>query len=189
MSSAKVVEQLVLRKVEELRDWIQSALGRPEVELRAEAASVVEQYRERMGRVESEVGLERERKIYEAISQSKSEMLALAEKMTQEVIEEVKRSVLSDRDLYGKLVRGIMSRAKDVIGGEVIVETGKEHIDLVSSIARELGIEVLRFREADVSGVLVRSHDDSIIIDGTIDTLIENNREEIKRIIYREIGM
>ena len=189
MSSVKVVEQLVQRKVEELRDWIQSTLSRPEVELRAEAASVVEQYRERMGRVESEVGLERERRIYEAISQSKGEILALAEKITEEVIEGVRRSVLSDKDLYGKLVRGVMSRARDVIGGEVIVEASREHIDLVSSIARELGIEVLRFREADVPGILVRSSDDSIIIDGTIDTLIENNREEIKRIIYREVGI
>ena len=185
----KVVEQLLSRKIEELKDWIQNMLNKPDVELRAEAAGILEQYRERIGRVESEVGLERERRIYEAISQSKSELLALAEKMTEEVIEGVKLAVLGNRELYGRLVKSVMSRAKDVIGGEVVVEADREHIELAASIAKELGIKVTKFVEADVSGVVVRSPDDSIIVDGTLDTLIESNREEIKRIIYREIGI
>ncbi|MFB6490245.1 MAG: V-type ATP synthase subunit E [Thermoproteus sp. AZ2] len=181
--------ELISRYIKELEDLKVKLNIEAESRIRQRAQEALSKYTEQITNVQSQVTLERERILYEAVVEARRRTAELSEQIVEAVINDVYDYVDKNRssDDYIKFLEKALERAKEYIGPDATIYASPKDKNAVTALMRKLGMRG-EVRDGDMrGGLLAESLDGSIKMDLTIESLIASSREELKRIIYSKL--
>lgn len=182
-------EDLIRTKIAELEELKKNLLVNIETRIRKDADAALNKYTEQITNLESEVTLERERILYDATVNARKRIAETYEELLKDLVnslyEEVDKIRGSER--YVKFLTSLIENATAYIQSrEVVIYTSPKDRGVVEAIARNMGLTGL-VNEKDIrGGVIVASKDGSIVVDYTLESIIQNKLEEIKHLLYLE---
>ncbi|MCI4465418.1 MAG: V-type ATP synthase subunit E [Thermoproteus sp.] len=176
-------EDLVNQHIKELEALKQRLLSEVETKIKQRSYELLSKYSEEIGNVQSQVTLERERILYEALVESRRIISNTYEDLLKEIEKDIKDYIDKNRtnERYIKFLENVLLKAKEVIGEDVLVYSSPKDRNTLTILMRKHGLrgEVV---DRDMSGGLIASsRDGAIVLDMTLDTLLEANVDEIKR--------
>lgn len=180
-------EDLIRAKIAELEELKKNLPIDIETRIRRDASAMLNKFAEQITNVESEVVLERERIIYEALVSSRRKIAETYENLLKDLIDAVYGEIDKMRGMerYVKFLTSLIQNAIDYIQSkDVVIYTSPKDRGVVEAIARSLGITGL-ISERDIKGgVVVTSRDGSITVDYSLETIVANKLEELKHLLY-----
>jgi V/A-type H+-transporting ATPase subunit E len=181
---------LVSSKINELEELKKNIPVEIETRLKREAHAVLSKFSEKISSVESEVALERERLLFEALIQSRKIVAETYEQMLRDLIDAVYSEIdkLRGSERYARLLaRFLESSLKYIQSKDVVVYASPRDRGAVEAVARNMGITGI-VAERDIrGGIIVASRDGSIMVDYSIETLLSNVMEDLKYLVYAEV--
>ncbi|MEZ0319796.1 MAG: V-type ATP synthase subunit E [Pyrobaculum sp.] len=182
-------EELILKKIRELEELEKNLVVEVETKIRKEADVVLNKYSEQITKVESDVVLEREKMLYDAVVESRRALAETYENLLKDLIEAVFEEVdrLRGQERYIKFLRSLIENAVNYIQSkEMVIYASPKDRGVVESIARTLGLMGI-VSERDIrGGVVVSTKDGSVVVDYSLESIIANKIEELKHLLYRE---
>ncbi|AAL62931.1 conserved hypothetical protein [Pyrobaculum aerophilum str. IM2] len=180
-------EDLIRAKIAELEELKKNLLVDIETRIRREAYALLNKFTGQITSVESEVTLERERIIYEALVNSRRKIAETYENLLKDLIDAVYSEIdkIRGTERYVKFLTFLIQNAINYIQSrDVIIYTSPKDRGVVEAIARSLGITGL-ISERDMRvGVVVTSRDGSVTVDYSLETIVANKLEELKHLLY-----
>jgi V/A-type H+-transporting ATPase subunit E len=181
---------LVSSKINELEELKKNIPVEIETRLKREAHAVLSKFSEKISSVESEVALERERLLFEALIRSREIVAETYEQMLRDLIEAVYSEIdkLRGSERYARLLARLLeSSLKYVQSRDVVIYASPRDRGVVEAVARNMGITGI-VAERDIrGGIIVASKDGSIMVDYSIETLLSNMMEDLKHLVYAEV--
>jgi V/A-type H+-transporting ATPase subunit E len=181
---------LVSSKINELEELKKNIPVEIETRLKREAHAVLSKFSEKISSVESEVALERERLLFEALIRSREIVAETYEQMLRDLIEAVYSEIdkLRGSERYARLLARLLeSSLKYVQSRDVVIYVSPRDRGVVEAVARNMGITGI-VAERDIrGGIIVASKDGSIMVDYSIETLLSNMMEDLKHLVYAEV--
>ncbi|MCC6019802.1 MAG: V-type ATP synthase subunit E [Thermoproteaceae archaeon] len=181
---------LVSSKINELEELKKNIPVEIETRLKREAHAVLSKFSEKISSVESEVALERERLLFEALIRSREVVAETYEQMLRDLIEAVYSEIdkLRGSERYARLLARLLeSSLKYVQSRDVVIYVSPRDRGVVEAVARNMGITGI-VAERDIrGGIIVASKDGSIMVDYSIETLLSNMMEDLKHLVYAEV--
>lgn len=178
-------QDLINQRIKELEELKQKLHDQVRTKIKQKSYELLSKYSEEIDNAQSQVALEKERILYEALVEGR--------KMIAEAYEEVLNAVRRDLhdyidknrtdERYIKFLEKILLNAKALIGDDVVVQASPRDKNAIMALMGKLGMKGEVLDKDVVGGLVVSSRDGSIVVDATIDTLFETNVNEIKKTI------
>ncbi|MBP1448958.1 MAG: V-type ATP synthase subunit E [Thermoproteus sp.] len=180
---------LINRYIKELEDLKVRLNIEIEGRLRRKADEVLASYTEQITNIQSQITLERERILYESLVSSRRELANLLEQLLNDIIKNIYEYIDRNRtnERYIRFLENILIKVKEYIGSEAVIYASPKDKNAVDILMRKVGIRG-SVNEGDLKGgAIASSPDGSIKLDMSIESLIQSNLEELKRIIYSKL--
>ena len=182
-------EELILTKVRELEELKKNLVVEVETKIRKEADVVLNKYSEQITNVESEVLLEKERMLDDAVVESRKTIAEIYENLLKDlvgsVLEEVDR--LRGQERYINFLKSLIENAVNYVQSrEVVIYASPKDRGVVETIARTLGLAGIVSEKDIRGGVVVSTKDGSVVVDYSLESIIANKIEELKHLLYKE---
>ena len=182
-------EDLIRSKITELEELKKNLVIEIETRIRRDANASLNKFSEQITNVESEVALERERILYDAVVSSRKKLAETYELLLKDLVEalyeEVDRMRGSER--YVKfLTRLVEDAVRYIQSSDVVIYASPKDRGVVEVIARNLGLTGLVSERDIKGGVIVTSRDGRIAVDYSIESIVNNKLEELKHLLYLE---
>lgn len=176
---------LINQHIKELEELKQKLYDQVQTRIKQKSYELLSKYSEEISNTQSQVTLERERILYEALVESRKIIATTYEEILNEIKKDIYSYIDKNRtdEKYIKFLENALLRAKELIGEELVVQASPKDKNAVAALMRKLGLrgDVL---DKDISGGLIASsRDGSVVVDLTVDSLFETNLNEIKRTI------
>ncbi|MEM4578053.1 MAG: V-type ATP synthase subunit E [Pyrobaculum sp.] len=181
-------EDLIKLKIRELEELKGNLLTEIETRIRKETDLVLNKFLDQISKVESEVFLEKERIIYDAVIQSRKEIAEIYEQILDDFINSLFDEIdkLRGSERYIKFLTSLLEKSTDYIQSkDLIIYTSPRDRGVVETLARSMGITGLVSERDIKGGVVASSKDGSVVVDFSIETLVANLREELKHLLYK----
>jgi V/A-type H+-transporting ATPase subunit E len=182
-------EDLINSKIKELEELKQNILITIETRIRKEADAALSKFSAQISSVESEVTLEKERILYDAVVETRKKLAETYEQLLRDLIEAIYDKVDKERTSgkYVKFLTLIIENAINYVQSkDVIIYTSPKDRGVVEAIARSLGLSGIVAEKDIRGGVIVTTRDGSITVDYSLETLLANKLDDLKRLLYSE---
>ncbi|MGC8582316.1 MAG: V-type ATP synthase subunit E [Thermoproteus sp.] len=178
-------EDLINQHIRELEELKQKLLSDLETKIKQRSYELLSKYSEEISNAQSQVTLERERILYEALIENRKIISNTYEDILKEIKKDITDYIDKNRtnEKYIKFLENALLKAREIIGEDMIVYSSPKDRNTLTILMRKHGLkgEVV---DRDMSGGLVASsRDGAIVLDMTLDTLLETNVEEIKKAV------
>jgi len=182
-------EDLINSKIRELEELKQNLLINIETKIRREADAALSRFSTQISSVESEVTLEKERILYDAVVEARRKLAETYEQLLKDLIEAIYDKVDKERtsEKYVKFLTSIIENAVNYVQSkDVIIYTSPKDRGVVEAIARSLGLSGMVAEKDIRGGVIVTTRDGSITVDYSLETLLVNKLDDLKHLLYLE---
>ncbi len=144
---------------------------------------------------------EKKQKIAEIKLKVKEDILKIQEELCEEIISELKNRIskLREQEDYKQLLRKLIIESCEALnGGNLIIKIDTKDCDIEFDIkeienevkmrtGNETNIKLVYDDISELGGVIALTIDESMIYDNTLDSIIEKSRNEIRKILYKNI--
>ena len=182
-------EDLINSKIRELEELKQNLSVDVESRIRREVDAALSKFSAQITNIESEVTLEKERILYDAVVESRRKIAETYEQLLRDLIEAVYNEVDKARgsERYIKFLTALIGNAVNYVQSrDVVIYTSPKDRGVVETIARSLGLTGV-VAERDIrGGVIVAAKDGSIAVDYSLETLLANRLDDLKHLLYSE---
>jgi len=148
-----------------------------------------------------QMNYERRQKVSEINLKFKEEILKAQEELYEEIIREVERRIneLRNNEIYEKIINRLIIESCETLNCEnVIIKIDSKDRDIKINLeeikdnvkkrtGHDVNISVIFESISKLGGIVATTADESIIYDNTLDSIIERNKKEIIRILYKTI--
>jgi V/A-type H+-transporting ATPase subunit E len=182
-------EDLINSKIKELEELKQNILITIETRIRKEADAALSKFSTQISNVESEVTLEKERILYDAVVEARKKLAETYEQLLRDLIETIYDKVDKERtsEKYVKFLTSIIENSVNYVQSkDVIIYTSPKDRGVVETIARSLGLSGMVAEKDIRGGVIVAARDGSITVDYSLETLLANKLDDLKHLLYLE---
>ena len=182
-------EDLINSKIRELEELKQNLLINIETKIRREADAALSRFSTQISSVESEVTLEKERILYDAVVESRRKIAETYEQLLRDLVEAVYGKVEEERgsEKYVKFLTSLIQNAINYVQSkDVVIYTSLKDRGVVEAIARSLGLSGIVAEKDIRGGVIVAARDGNVTVDYTLETLLANRLDELKHLLYSE---
>lgn len=179
-------QDLVNQHIKELEDFKRKIIDDLENSIRQRSYTILTKYSEQIASAQSQMTLERERLLYEALVESRKKVAETYNEVVEKVKTEIYRYIDNNRtnERYIKFIETSLVKAREIVGDNMVVYVSAKDKNAVTALMRKLNIRG-EVEEKDIlGGLIASSRDGSITLDMSIESLINSNIEEIKRVIY-----
>lgn len=181
-------EDLIKLKIRELEELKGNLLPEIESKIRKETDSTLSKFLDQISKVESEVALERERILYNAVVESRREIAEVYEQLLDDLLNAVYSEVdkLRGTERYTKFLSTLIGDATNYIQSkDLVIYVSPKDRGVVETLTRTMGISAIIAEKDMRGGVIVASKDGSVVVDYSLETLIANRKEELKHLLYK----
>lgn len=182
-------EDLIRSKIAELEELKKNLIIEIETRIRRDAKAFLNKFSEQITNVESEVALERERILYDAVVNSRKKLAETYELLLKDLIEAIYAEVdkMRGSERYVKFLTKLVEDAVRYLqSNDVVIYASPKDRGVVKVIARNLGLTGLISDRDIKGGVIVTSRDGKIAVDYSIESIVGNKLEELKHLLYLE---
>jgi Archaeal/vacuolar-type H+-ATPase subunit E len=182
-------EDLINSKIRELEELKQNLLVDIESKIRKEADAALNKFSAQITNVESEVTLERERILYDAVVESRRKIAETYEQLLKDLIDAVYNEIdkMRGSESYIKFLTSLIENAIGYVQTkDLVIYTSPKDKGVVEAIARSLGITGIVTEKEMRGGVIVAAKDGSVSVDYSLETLIANKLDDLKHLLYSE---
>lgn len=182
-------EDLINSKIRELEELRQNLPLDIESKIRREVDAALSKFSAQITNVESEVTLEKERILYDAVVESRRKIAETYEQLLKDLIEAVYDEVDKARgtERYIKFLTSLIENAVNYVQSrDVIIYTSPKDRGVVETVARSLGLTGMVAEKDIRGGVIVVARDGSVAVDYSLETLLANKLDDLKHLLYSE---
>lgn len=180
-------KDIISSKIRELEEFKQSLLIDVETRLRREADTVLNKFSSHITEVESEVMLEKERLLFNAVIESRKKVAETYENILKDFQQSIYDTIEKIRgdERYIKFLSSLLqSSANYIQSRDVVIYVSPRDRGVVETLAKSQGLNAL-VKESDIrGGVIVASRDGAVVVDYSLETLIKNKIDELKHLLY-----
>ncbi len=185
----RLIENIANRLSSEVNEWINNMKLRAEAELIDAAKSVIDKYAGTLEGIDKELFMEKEYRMYMEMINAKRERLMILEDAYKALVDRVKKAFSSLRgtDAYRRYLKRTIEWASGIVGtSDIIIAAYEKDVDVVKSIIDELKLNAkIEPIKEDIMGVIVRTADGSIQVDGTLEAKLFLLEHQIKTLLAK----
>ncbi|MEL9990930.1 MAG: V-type ATP synthase subunit E [Thermoproteus sp.] len=178
-------QDLINQHIKELEELKQKLYDDIQNKIKQKSYELLSRYSEEISNVQSQVTLERERILYEALVESRKKTANIYEVILNQVKKDIYDFIDNNRtsDRYIRFLENILIKAKEVIGDDLLVYSSPKDKNTIAILMRKLGLKGEVAERDIIGGLIASSRDGSVKLDMSIESLIESNIDELKRAV------
>lgn len=178
-------EDLINQHIKELEELKKKLHDQVQAKIKQRSYELLSKYSEEISNAQSQAILERERILYEALVESRR----IVAEAYEEILNAMRRALFDYIDKnrtderYIKFLEGALLKARELIGNDVVIQASPRDKNAIIVLMGKLGMRGDLMEKDIAGGIIASSRDSSVVMDATIDTLLETNVNEIKKVI------